>query len=106
MDEVMQSSGGVVDNLRAGIAVYEHEQKVFKRLLRKRGEFTSTEFDKWFNGREWRRPGRVRFYNPETFILGGGQDRWAEMLELLQIMAQLGDIHIVKRGKEFVYSAP
>lgn len=37
--------------LVAGIAAYDHEQRVFVRLLRKRGVFTEREFDAWFRGR-------------------------------------------------------
>lgn len=95
--------------LVAGIAAYDHEQRVFVRLLRKRGVFTEREFDAWFRGREWRRPMR-RFsaVTGDTFILGMGRNGgnlWAEMLELLQTMMWLGIIDAKKKsGVGVVYS--
>ena len=94
--------------LTAGIAAYEHEQKVFTRLLRKRGSFTEREFDAWFRGREWRRPMRFRSLTGDTFILGMGRNggnKWAEMLELIQVMARLDIVDMKKkRGVGVVYS--
>ena len=94
--------------LRAGIAAYEHEQRVFVRLLRKRGTFTESEFDAWFRGREWRRPLRCRGITGDSFILGlgrNGGNTWAEMLELLQVMMRLDVIDAKKkRGVGVVYS--
>lgn len=94
--------------LEAGIASYEHEQRVFVRLLRKRGSFTEQEFDSWFIGREWRRPVRFQRMTGDTFILGmglNGGTRWAEMLELLQVMMRLDIIAAKKkRGVGVVYS--
>jgi len=93
--------------LAAGIAAYEHEQRVFVRLLRKRGSFTECEFDAWFRGREWRRPMRFRPMTGDTFVLGMGRnggDKWAEMLELLQVMMRLEMIDAKKkRGVGVVY---
>jgi len=80
--------------LIAGIAAYKHEQQVFVRLLRKRGSFTSDEFDKWFRDREWRRPSfRPKGITEDCFILGIGANGfsvWAEMLDLLQTMVRIG----------------
>jgi hypothetical protein len=94
--------------LAAGIAAYEREQRVFVRLLRKRGSFTEREFDAWFRGRELRRPMRFRPLTGDTFILGMGRNggnKWAEMLELLQMMIQIGIIDAKKmRGVGVVYS--
>jgi len=94
--------------LAAGIAAYEHEQRVFVRLLRKRGSFNEREFDVWFRGRAWRRPMRFRPLTGDTFILGVGRNggnRWAEMLELLQVMMRLDMIDAKKqRGVGVVYS--
>jgi len=94
--------------LAAGIAAYEHEQRVFVRLLRRRGSFTESEFDAWFRGREWRRPMRFRPMTGDTLILGMGRNggnRWAEMLELLQVMMRLDMIDAKKkRGVGVVYS--
>ena len=76
--------------IEQGIAAYRREQRVLLRLLRKRGTFTEQEFDGWFRGGEWRRP--LKFGPPltgDTFILGMGQNganKWAVMLELLQMM--------------------
>lgn len=98
----------VRSKLVAGIAAYKHEQRVFLRLLRKRGSFTDREFDLWFYGREVRRPIRSRQITGDTFILGigrNGGNRWAEMLELLQVMIQLDLIDAKeKRGVGVVYS--
>ena len=94
--------------LVAGIAAYGYEQKVFTRLLRKRGSFTEREFDQWFCGREWRRKMRFRPLTGDTFILGigrNGGNKWAEMLELLQVMARLDIVDMKKkRGVGVVYS--
>lgn len=113
-DEITQAIGAPLERqvrakLAAGIAAYEHEQRVFVRLLRKRGSFTESEFDGWFRGREWRRPMmRFRPLTGDTFILGMGRnggDRWAEMLDLLQVMMRLGMIDAKKkRGVGVVYS--
>jgi hypothetical protein len=96
------------DKIRKGIAAHERERRVLGRLLRKRGSFTEDDFDSWFRNREWRRP--MRFGPPltgDTFILGMGRNggnKWAVMLELLQMMMAL-DIVDAKtvRGK-VVYS--
>ena len=92
----MSSKSQTTEDLVSGIAVYAHEQKVFMRLLRRRQSFTSVEFDRWFTGREYRRPCRARARTGNTFILGiglNGFNRWAEMLDLLQIMVRLGLVH-------------
>lgn len=75
------------------------------RLLRKRGSFTEHEFDAWFRGREWRRPMLSRPLSGDTFVLGMGINRWAEMLELLQVMVRIGIIDAKSRhGVGVVYS--
>lgn len=78
----------------AGIAAYEREQRVFVRLLRRYGAFTSTQFDGWFVGREWRRPMKLSpRLTGDTFLLGVGRNGgnlWAVRLELLQAMVALG----------------
>jgi len=98
----------VREKLEKGIAAYAHEQRVFVRLLRKRGSFTESEFDAWFRGREWRRPTRFRPVTGDTLILGMGRNggsNWAEMLALLQVMIQLDIIEAKKkRGVGVVYS--
>lgn len=114
IEDTTKSAGGsplereVRAKLVAGIAAYEHEQRVFVRLLRKRGSFTEREFDAWFRGREWRRPMRFRPIGGDTFILGlgcNGGNKWAEMLELLQTMIRLDIIDAkTKRGCGVVYS--
>ena len=99
----------IMDNehIKRGIAAYAREQKVFLRLLRKRGSFTESEFDSWFGGREYRRPLGCHGITGETFILGIGRNgfnRWAEMLELLQIMVRLGDVDTKTERGLVVYS--
>lgn len=83
-----------IHDLRVGILAYHHEQRLLLRLLRKRRSFTSDEFDRWLIGREYK---RRRLYMPaiegDSFILGVGVNGgtvWAFMLELLQIMMQMG----------------
>lgn len=94
--------------IESGIAAYEHEQRVFLRLLRKRGSFTETEFDEWFRGREWRRPRMLgRGITGDTFILGmgvNGGNLWAEMLELLQMMVALGAVRTSTVSGKVTYS--
>jgi len=88
----MKADAATITKVKAGIAAYEREQRVFLRLLRKRGSFTSAEFDSWF-----RRPRRLYCItgagiNGEAFILGAaanGFNRWAQMLDLLQYMMAL-----------------
>lgn len=90
-----------------GIAAYKHEQEVFVRLLRAKGKFTEVEFDKWFRGREWRRPIPFTSITGDAFILGmgiNGGNRWAEMLELLQIMIALEIIDTITESGLIVYS--
>jgi len=90
-----------------GIAAYQHEQEVFIRLLRKKGQFTESEFDKWFIGREWRRPLKCSPITGDTFILGmglNGGSKWAEMLELLQIMVALEIVDTDIKDGQVVYS--
>lgn len=95
------------ETIRRGIAAYQHEQKVFLRLLRKRESFTEHEFDLWFRGREWRRPClRARYITGDTFILGmgmNGGNLWAEMLELLQMMGALGMVDTRTENGAVVY---
>ncbi len=95
------------ENIMRGIAAYDHEQRMFMRLLRKRGAFTADEFDSWFQGREWRRPlFRARGITGDTFILGMGRNGgnlWAEMLELLQFMIVLGIVDARTEGGVVVY---
>lgn len=95
------------EKIRRGIAAYQHEQKVFLRLLRMRGSFTEHEFDSWFNGREWKRPRfRARGITGDTFILGmgmNGGNLWAEMLELLQMMMALGMVATRTENGAVVY---
>jgi len=83
-----------LERVKRGIAAYAHEQAVLIRLLKQRGSFTEIEFDRWFRGREWRRPRfRAHAITGDTFILGIGQNggnMWAEWLEILQYMAILG----------------
>jgi hypothetical protein len=93
--------------IRRGIAAYQHEQKVFLRLLRKRGSFTENEFDQWFRGREWKRPRfRAHGITGDTFILGmgmNGGNLWAEMLELLQMMMAIGMVDTRTESGAVVY---
>lgn len=83
------------DSILRGIEAYRHEQEVFLRLLRKKGSFTEKEFDRWFIGREFRRPAKARPITRDTLILGiakNGGSLWAEMLDLLIIMVRLGTV--------------
>lgn len=95
------------EKLRRGIDAYRHEQKVFLRLLRKRGSFTEHDFDRWLRGREWKRPcSKARYLTGDTFLLGMGMNGgtlWAKMLELLQIMQALGMINTRTENGAVVY---
>lgn len=94
------------ERTRRGIAEYQYEQKMFLRLLRKRGCFTEHEFDSWFRGRELRRPLRARRITGDTFVLGfgiNGGNLWAEMLDLLQIMMAIGMVYSRRENGAVVY---
>lgn len=94
------------DKIRKGIAVYYREQRVFFRLLRKRGAFTETEFDSWFrHPRRNRRP--LVAPTSETLWLGMGRNGhtgWAIMLELLQLMVAIDIIDARTINGKVVYS--
>ncbi len=94
--------------LRKGIAGYAHEQAVLLRLLRRFGEFTERDFDRWLRGREWKKPRRfsARGIAGDHLILGIGKDgisMWSTWLELLQIMARLGMVETCERDGLVVY---
>ena len=102
----MDKEKEAIDKLRQGIAVYQHQQDVFLRLLRKRKQFTEAEFDHWFRGREWRRPSRFTGLRGDTILLGigaNGFNLWAERLELLQIMCAIGLVRATTEGGMVVY---
>lgn len=73
-----------------------------------RGYFTADDFDRWFVGRELRRP---RFLTPKvdgnSFVLGigvNGGTQWAFMLELLQVLMQMGVVTTSRdKGKLFYF---
>lgn len=83
-----------IERIRKGIAGYAKEQRIILRLLRRFGPFTEKDFDRWLEGREWRRPRfRARGITGDTFLLGlgvNGFNLWAEWLELMQYMMVLG----------------
>ena len=89
-----------IQRIASGIAAYAYEQNVVLRLLRKKGEFSETEFDRWFRGVEYRRPIRARPLHGDAFLLGdlhGGQ--WAWWLHLVQTMIAIGLIETeIKEG--------
>lgn len=94
------------DKFLEGIMPYAHEREVLLRLLRKRGSFTSKEFDEWFTDREFRRKIKIRFYDRGSFILGCsdiGRTYRDEILALLQIMITIGDVSVEKGGDRVVY---
>lgn len=94
------------EELRAGLAGYAHEQAVFRRLLKKRGSFTETEFDRWVIGREMRRPLRRHPVLGSDFVLGMGRNggsEWARQLDLLQYMVALGDVDTATVDGKVVY---
>lgn len=97
-------------DLRNGISAYWREQRVLLRLLRKRGQFTAHEFDKWFRNREWWRPRKLGPpIKGDTILLGlgtNGFNRWAEMLELLQAMMALGLVTTTSQNGVVVYALP
>ena len=85
-----------VDEITKGIAAYSHEQQVLLRLLRRRS-FTEREFDKWFKGREYRRPRPIRGggITGDTLLLGigvNGFSEWATYLDLMQHMMLTGQV--------------
>ena len=91
-----------------GIASYKHEQQLLLRLLRKRRQFTATEFDKWFQGRDWRRPRLTgRGITGDTYLLGIGQNgfsQWATYLDLMQHMIAIDLIDAKKVNGVVIYS--
>ena len=107
-----------IEKLKKGIAAYDHERNVLLRLLRKRGSFTAEEFDIWFiKGREKhlakrmsRYASRFQFYASNTFILGAGRNGgsyWARMLDLLQIMINIGEVNVGRNDDDIIiYSLP
>ena len=106
-----------IEKLKKGIAAYDHEQKVFLRLLRKRSSFTSKEFDLWFStGREKhqdkrmsRYASRFQWFDGNTFILGAGINGgsyWSKMLNLLQIMLDIGEVDVRDDDGMVVYFLP
>lgn len=88
-----------------GIEAYQYQCSVLDRLLRKRGGFTSKEFDKWFRAREYKRPLSSRYVpiSGESFILRA--DYWGQMLELLQCMVALGRVTARRKGSIVFYKA-
>ena len=106
-----------IKNLNKGIAAYAHEREVLLRLLRKRGSFTSKQFDLWFRkGREkhqgkrmMRYGSRFQWFDNNTFILGAGingSSYWARMLNLLQIMLDIGEVDVRRDDGVIVYFLP
>lgn len=94
------------ERVRGGIAAYEHEQCVLKRLLRKTGGFSSVQFDQWFNAPRWHKPLPDCRIEGDSFLLCGslGDRNW--WLSLLQLMVSLGDVHAARRGNHMVYWLP
>lgn len=96
------------EDLRRGIEAYAPEQARLLRLLRlKGGEFSASDFDRWFQ-----HPRRVvirrkaRCYQPHTLILGysdGSFSEWGLHLEVLQALAQLGQVATVRNEGELFY---
>lgn len=91
--------------IEKGIAAYAYEQAVLLRLLRRRGSFTSMEFDRWFLHREWRRPRlRAQGITGDSFILGGmSGGMLAKWLELMQHMMTLDLIDTKRENGMLVY---
>ena len=81
-----------MEEIKKGIEAYQHERKVLLRLLRIKKRLTCDEFDRVFSNREYRkRSDYFLYYDRYSFILGdmfGGM--WAQWLELLQYMCELG----------------
>jgi len=81
-----------MEEIKKGIEVYQHEQKVLLRLLRIKKRLTAEEFDRIFSNREYRKRSDYFLYlDKYSFILGdmlGGM--WAKWLELLQWMCKVG----------------
>lgn len=97
------------DDIERGLAAYARERETFRRLLRRYGEFTEHDFDRWFRAPKRRRRGCFQTYSADTFILGAGLNGgtlWAARLHLLQIMAALGEVRVSEHGGTTVYGAP
>ena len=95
--------------IEKGIAAYKHERQVLLRLLRKRGQFTEHEFDKWFRGREFRKhcPLTGDGVTGDSFLLGIGQNGfslWAKYLDLMQHMMAIDLIDAKTENGIVVYS--
>jgi len=73
-----------------GIAAYAREQKTLLRLARRYSGFTSADFDRWFYGRDQRRPKfSAHGIDGDTFLLGYGESGYSRrnfMLDLLKHM--------------------
>ena len=113
-----------IEKLKKGIAAYDHERNVLLRLLRKRGSFTAKEFDLWFvtgryrfrTAREKhlakrmsRYASRFQWFDGNTFILGAGINGgsyWSKMLNLLQIMLDIGEVDVRDDDGMVVYFLP
>ena len=107
-----------IEKLKKGIAAYDHERNVLLRLLKKRGSFTAKQFDLWFQkGREKHLAKRMscyasrfQWFDNSTFILGAGRNGgsyWAKMLNLLQIMIDIGEVDVGRNDDDvIVYSLP
>ena len=91
------------ERIKKGIAAYSHEQEVLLRLMKKRGGFTSKEFDGWFVQREFRRPClKLRAISNETFLLSM-DSYWEMMVEILHMMVKIGIVKAKIENSTIVY---
>lgn len=106
----MNPTAEQIEHVRKGIAAYSHEQRTILRLLRRYKSFTERDFDRWFRGREWRRPLlRGGGIMGDSFLLGigvNGFNDWARYLELMQYMMVLGLIDAKTVNGKVVYELP
>jgi len=91
-----------------GIAAYAREQKTLLRLARRYSGFTSADFDRWFYGRDQRRPKfSAHGIDGDTFLLGYGESGYSRrnfMLDLLKHMIRLGFFSATRDDNLIVYS--
>ena len=108
-------------DIRRGIAAYEHEQMALKRWIRMAGELPASQFDRAlqnrgifcsYRGADGQIKPKLRKLSGggisgDSFVLGDMTgSEWAQKLDLLQYMCKLGDVLTKTVDGEVVYYLP